>query len=321
MQTNLLIGVSAGLVSAMLFASASTGTLLGLLVLFFLSPLPVAIAGLGWGWPSAVASAVTAAIAIAVAVTPRGAAFHVLAIGGPTAILSYLLLLNRHDTTASGMPVTEWYPIGRVMAVAAFTAGCLAAVGLLTTASDIDTLRDMLRATAERMFTRPPGVTVPAGDPPQMTPDQLTRIATLLVGMFTAALSNMWFGIAMLNVWLAGLVIGKSDRLVRPWPNLAALRLPRQLPLALVAAIGASFLPGMAGLIASGFASAFVLAYMFVGLAIVHTLSRGFAFRPMILAAVYAALFVVYVIAAPALAILGLAEPVSPLRRPPDPAT
>ena len=60
----ILAGLGAGLVSALLFASATAGTLISVLVLFALSPMPVAIAGLGWGWGSAGVAAITGAAAV-----------------------------------------------------------------------------------------------------------------------------------------------------------------------------------------------------------------------------------------------------------------
>ena len=333
MKINLLIGLGAGLVSAMLFASASTGTVLGLFVLFFLSPMPVAIAGLGWGWRAAAAAAFAAPIAIAAVGTSRGAIFHVLAIGAPTAILSYLALLNREVATADGAVATQWYPTGRIVAVATLIAGILAAIGLLTTASDVDGLREQMRATAERVFVLSsslPEPPAPAGTPagkqtapkPAFTPEQLNGLANVLVGMFTATLANMWMCIAMLNMWLAAIVVRKSDRLSRPWTDLSELRLPPSMAIALAAAVGLTFLPGFAGLIGSGFAAAIIVAYLLVGLAIIHNVTRGHAARPLILAGIYALLFVFFVLTGPALAMVGLAEPFSPLRRnPPPPGT
>ena len=329
MQINLLIGLGAGLVSAMLFASASTGTVLGLFVLFFLSPMPVAIAGLGWGWRAAAAAAFAAPIAIATLGTPRGAIFHVLAIGAPTAILSYLALLNREVVTSDGVVATEWYPTGRIVAVAALIAGTLAAIGLLSTASDVDGLREQMRATAERVLvlsSNLPTPSAPAGTPstppPSFTPEQLTGLANLLVNMFTATLANMWMCIAMLNMWLAALVVRKSDRLNRPWTDLSELRLPPAMAIALAVAVGLTFLPGLAGLIGSGFAAAIIVAYLLAGLAIIHNVTRGHAARPMILSGIYVMLLLFFVLTGPALAMVGLAEPFSPLRRkPPPPGT
>src|SRR5690606_21516315 len=155
----------AGLVSALLFASASTGTLLGLLVLVFLTPLPVAITGLGWGWPSAATAAISAPIAIALLVAPRAALLHLVALGLPTVILSYLTLLNRTDTL-DGEKRTEWYPIGRIVAITSVIAGCLATLALLSTATDVEGLRSSLRATLEQGFLRQIEAAQPGGQTP-----------------------------------------------------------------------------------------------------------------------------------------------------------
>ena len=319
MQANLLIGLGAGLVSAMLFASASTGTVLGLFVLFFLSPMPVAIAGLGWGWKAASVAAIAGAGAIGVISAPKGAMFHLLALGAPTAILSYLALLNREVRSETGAVATEWYPLSRIVAIAAFIAGGLATLALLTTASDMDSLREQLRRTIELMSARPVGGSLPAGAPAGFTPEQVTGLTNIVIGLFTASLASMWLMIAMLNMWLAGRVIKKSDRLVRPWPDLSELHLPQSLPIALALALAGTFLPDFPGLIASGFASGILVAYVFVGLAILHNLTRGHAQRSLILSGTYALLLVFGMVAAPALALLALAEPFSPLRRKPPP--
>ncbi len=50
MRNQLLIAVLLGLVSAVVFASATTGPMLMRYVLFLLTSLPIFLAGLGWGW-------------------------------------------------------------------------------------------------------------------------------------------------------------------------------------------------------------------------------------------------------------------------------
>ncbi len=314
MNINLLIGLGAGIVSAMLFASASTGTVLGLFVLFFLSPLPVSVAGLGWGWRAAAIAAFAAALTVSVIGNVRGGVFHLLALGIPTAVLSYLALLSRDVAGPAGAPNTEWYPTGRIIAVAALISGALAALALLTTATDIDALRTELRGTFDRVFVR--NMPLPTGQTTPLTEDQLNGIANFLIFSFAPALATMWLSIAMLNLWLAGLVVAKSDRLVRPWPDLSEIKLPPTMPLAFALTIACSFLPGVAGLIAGGFASAILLAYMLVGLAIIHQLTRGLNLRPMLLTGIYVALFLFYLFAGPIIAMIGLSEPFSPLRRP-----
>ena len=103
MPFSLLIGLGAGLVSALLFASASTGTLLGLLVLVFLTPLPVAITGLAIVWIvalllvriSSVAGIVAAVSApVSVAILGRHELFAMV-------VLFALLVLWRHHANIS----------------------------------------------------------------------------------------------------------------------------------------------------------------------------------------------------------------------------
>jgi hypothetical protein len=313
MPIAVLIGLGAGLVSAVLFASASSGTALGVLVLFFLSPLPVAIAGLGWGWMAALIAAVVGCLLIGVIGAGRAALFHAVALGAPAAVMTYLAMLNRPLDEGDG--AVEWYPIGNLVAWTALWAGCLAAAALLSTATDVDTLRRALRATFEQFLTS--GGTLPG---PSLDQSQLGVFVELMVMSFAGAIATLWMGVAILNLWAAGRVTQISGQLQRPWPDLAAIELPRRLPIAFAVAVLATFLPGMAGLVASGFASAILFAYMLVGLAIVHRLTDGMAIRPLLLGTVYASLLFLSPFSNLLLALAGIAEPYSPLRRRPPPS-
>ena len=64
-----LIGLGAGVCSALLYASALSGSMLSL-VLFLLAPLPIMIAALGWSHWAALAAVLIAALASAVAIDP-----------------------------------------------------------------------------------------------------------------------------------------------------------------------------------------------------------------------------------------------------------
>lgn len=313
----LLIGLGAGLVSALLFASASTGTLLGLLVLVFITPLPVAITGLGWGWPAAATAAVSAPVVIALLVAPQAALLHLLALGLPTVILSYLALLNR-PVFEDGKERIEWYPVGRIVAITAVIAGCLATISLLTTATDMEGLRASLRETFERAFLHQIE-TIPSGGQ-TLGEQEIATLTELMVVSFAGAIATMWMAIAILNLWLAGLVTRTSGILVRPWPDLSALAMPRQMSIVFAVAIALTFLPGYLGLIASGFASAFIFAFALVGLAILHDVTRGMAIRGLVLFAVYASLVFLNPFSGLAVAMIGLAEPISPLKRKLPPA-
>lgn len=318
MPIALLIGLGAGLVSALLFASASTGTLLGLLVLVFLTPLPVAITALGWGWPAAAMATAAAPVVIALLVAPRAALLHLLALGLPTVILSYLTLLNRR-AVENGEERIEWYPVGRIVAITSVIAGCLATISLLSTATDIEGLRASLRETFERGFLQQIETAQPGAE--TLGEQEIATFTELMVVTFAGAIATMWMAIALLNLWLAGLVTRTSGILVRPWPELSTLTLPRQMPIAFAVSIALTFLPGYAGLIASGFASAFIFAFVLVGLAILHHVTRDMAVRGLVLFAVYVSLVFLNPFSGLAVAMIGLAEPISPLKRKLPPAS
>lgn len=325
MPLAILIGLVTGLVSALLFASASTGTALGLFVLFFLSPLPVAIAGLGWGWLTAAVACISAALLILAIGAPQQAAFHALTIGAPTAVMTYYILLNRDagGTGPDGQPDVEWYPLGRVVAMAAVWAGVLATLALLTTASDVDGIRAAVRATIERMV-KSGSVPVPGAQTGTIGDAEIDAMAMLMTLSMPGILATMWMVIAVLNLWLAGHATHFSGRLARPWPDLSELVLPRWFPLVFAAAIAGTFMSGYGGLVATAFASAFFFCYLLVGLAIIHYVTRGMGARPMILTALYMALVLLNPLSGFVVSLIGVAEPMSPLsrwrNRPPPPS-
>lgn len=317
--SSLLLGFSAGAVSALLFASAATGTLIGVLVLFLLSPLPVAITGLGWGWPAAGVAALSAAAWLWVLGTLSAALMHLMAIGLPTMFLSFLLLLRR-DTVSplGGQGVTQWYPIGRVLGYAALWAGVLAFFSLQTLGGDYDAVRSSLRQTAER-FIEIAGQRAQA----EAGESEIQAWAEVMTLSFAASMGMTWMLLSALNLWLAGRVTRASGRLARPWPDLGLIRIAALTvqALALTVAIGVGL--SIAGqkylaLVASGFSAALLFACMLVGLAIIHYHSRGWALRPMALGATYAGLLFVPPWSYFATAMLAIVEPVLPLQRPPE---
>jgi hypothetical protein len=110
-----------------------------------------------------------------------------------------------------------------------------------------------------------------------------------------------------LNLWIAGRVVKLSGRLKRPWPDIPAMSFPRYAPTLLVAAAIASFMPDIAGLIASLFVATLLAAFTMLGFAVLHALTRGLRGRTAMLSGAYA---FVAVLGWPALVavLVGLAE-------------
>ncbi len=314
----LLIGLACGLASAVLFMSATFGGPAGRVFLYFLAPLPSFLAGLGWGPAAALVAALAASGAIGFVLGGIWPAFVFLVSQGlPIAILCHLALLNRSftepspdDDAANGAPV-EWYPAGRLLAAAAVIAGSLSVLSLFMLGNDLDEVRGILREMIERVFAQDLAT---LRDKP-LTPEEINSLAQLGLYLLPAATATSWLAGFSLNLWLAGRITKASGRLVRPWPDLAAMTFPPGVFWGLVIALAFTFLPGYPGLISSGFAGALLFAYMLMGLAIIHYVTRGKPHRPFILWSVYFLLLLFNSWMAAIIALLAIAEPISPLKR------
>lgn len=313
MPSFLPIGLGAGAVAAVLFASASTGPLPARVLLFFLAPLPTFLAGLGWGWMSALAATFVSATAVGVLTGAKAALVYALSQGLPVVLLCYLAYLNRPITVAAdGAPQVEWYPIGRLVALTAAIAGALAMLTLLMMGGDLDALRKGLRAFLENVVLKE---LPPIGGGKAMDEENLSRLTEIALYMLPAASAMSWLAGLLGNFWLAGRITLASGRLLRPWPDLAAMQFPRAAPIVLAGATALTFLGGMPALAGAGFAGALLMAYVLMGLAVLHYVTRGSPWRPFMLAVLYAALILINSWVALLVAIIGLAEPFSPLKR------
>jgi hypothetical protein len=313
----LLVGLAAGIASALLFASASAGGLAGRMLLFFLAPLPTYLAGLGWGAVAAGIAAVISALGAATFLGAKTGAVYLLGHGLPAVVLCYLALLNRPVATSGdpSEPDVEWYPPGRILSAATLMAGALALLTVLLIATDLDTLRQMMREFLDKVILKQ----MPSLGSGQLGEAELAMLTELMVYALPAGSASLWLSGFLLNIWLAGRITQFSGRLPRPWPDLAAARFPPRFGLGLALAVTASvLLSGYPGLVAWSFVGAYFLAYTLMGLAIVHYATRGLVARPLILWAVYAALLMLNTWAAMPIALLAVLEPVLPWRRPPE---
>ena len=307
MLTPLLIGAGSGLVSAALFASAATATALAG-VLFYLAPLPLCLAGLGWGGMAALFSALAGTVVIAASLGPATATIFALSIAAPTALLSHLALLSRPAPSPQAMNAIEWYPAGRIVGWAALIAGALAGILVLILGYDQDSYREMIRQMLEHSSLKELD-----RDGTLFTEETITTLSAMIARALPAAFAIVWLTITLFNLWMAGLIVEASGRALRPWPDLHALELPNGLVLIFAAALLASFIPGLPGLVATGLAGALLFAYVLQGLAVIHVYSRGVPLRALLLTAVYLGILLLGWVAV-AVAIIGLGEPLFRLR-------
>lgn len=313
MSKNLLAGIGAGLISFVALLSATTGSPPIQFVLFVAASLPIFLTGLGLGWTTAALAAATAGVALTLIAGPLVGLISAGAQLGPAVLLTYLATLNRPFTDANGKPSIEWYPVGRLVLWTAFI-GTLLSILLLTllasTGGDMqETLQKVLRQAIEQTVAQQANGT-------KLSETDLDTMTKVTVALLPAASAILMTAILLLNLFTAARVTQTSGYLARPWPDIAAMTYPPGTPLVLAAALAlSSVLTGFPGMIASAAAGGIFMAYIILGLAIIHHTSRGNPWRGLLLWTMYLALFVFNTGFALLIALIGLVEPFSPLKR------
>jgi hypothetical protein len=318
MRATYLAGAGLGLVAAVVFASATTGSFFARFALLFITPLPIALAGLGWGWRSASLAGAVGSTLILLFASPAVALAFALTQAAPMVVLTYLALLSRplaksNQAAAGNENAVEWYPAGRLVTWAAIMAGLMAITMIALLGGNLEELRkslgEIIKTTVEQGFTQT------EGQPPVVLSEaEVTSLSEVALSILPAASALSWMTSLLFNLWLAGRVTLASGQLGRPWPDLAAITYPQGTPLALGIMLLATMLSGYPGLAASAFAGGLLTAYLLLGLAVVHYATRGQPWRPFALWGLYGALLVVNVWIAIPVAMLGIAETVLHIR-------
>ena len=306
----ILIAVAAGCASALMFASIISGALISLL-LFYLAPLPLMVAALGWGPITATIGGILAASGLgAIFGLPYCIAFAVT-VALPAWWLGHLALLGRpHADPAAGngadptAPQLEWYPVGRILLWIAGFAILTTIAALLTLGTDAEAVTGSLRRGLLRILGPRDGAA--AGD--------VERWVDALVIIAPAAATIVAMMTLTLNLWLAAKITATSGRLHRPWPDLKSADLPPMTLAALCVAVAFCFTGGLLAILAQIVTSALMMAYAFIGFAVLHTLTLALKSRALWLGGTYA---IVVVFGWPVLAIvvLGLADAVFGIRQ------
>ena len=310
MMQLILIGIGAGVATALLFASVASGALLSIL-LFYLAPLPILIAALGWSHWAALIAAFSAAAGLAAFLSPFFFITFLVGIGLPAWWLGYLALLARPGSAPGQM---EWYPIGRVVVWAAILGAAVVIAAIPNFGFDEESFRSGLRNVFERMLR---AQTRSTADGPLSVPGvDASKLINFLVAVIPLAGAVLATITSLLNLWLAGRIVNVSGLLKRPWPSLPDMQFPPFAPALLAVAIAGTFLPGIVGTIAGILSASLSMAYGILGFAVLHSITRAARARPLLLGTSYAAVFV---FGWPVLlvAMLGLADTIFSFRRVP----
>jgi len=287
MMQLILIGIGAGVATALLFASVASGALLSV-VLFYIAPLPILIAALGWSHWAALIAAVTAAAGLATFLSPLFFVTFLVGIGLPAWWLGYLALLAR--PTPNAPEQMEWYPVGRIVVWAALLGAGVVIAAIPNFGLDEESFRSGLRNVFERMLraqTKNPA-DAPLGIPGVDT----AKLVDFLVAVIPLAGAILATITSLLNLWLAARIVKVSGLLKRPWPSLPDMEFPPFAPALMAVAIAGTFLSGILGTVASILAASLSMAYGFLGFAVLHAITRAAKARGILLGTAYAAVIV-----------------------------
>jgi len=297
---SIFLGLAAGFISAIVFASATAGPMLSRLILFLLTPFSLYLAGLGLGFgPLLIGSAAATAIILLLS-NPLTALVYAASEALPAIVLTRLTLTAREEDGK-----LHWYPLGRIIISAALISGALSFVYLAIQGADIEALTKAIRPEIEnfaKSLASVPGGSEALGDA------QIGELTSIVVASLPGAVSLSLMITALASLWLAGRVTLASGRLLRPWPDFSKIELPLGSAVLLVAATVLSFTSDRMWLLSDGLASALRLAFALLGLAVVHHVTRGSPWRGFVLTITYAGLLILSKHAMLILSLIGLAE-------------
>ena len=297
----ILIGIGAGLASALLFASIASGLVISL-ALVNLAPLPIMIAGLGWSHWASIIAAFVASTGLSLTFKGGSEIFptFLLGIGLPSWWLCYLAMLARPAKTPAGNSL-EWYPVGRLVIWTAILSGLVIAGILLSKGTSEDAIRSALRKGFEKIFRLSEA---------QIEVSGLNDFNRRIDALVTIAPAAGAVSITLLNLmtfWLAGRIVNISGRLRRPWPDLSAMTFPAVTRNLLAVTMVCVLLAGLIGMISSVFAASLATAYAVLGLAVLHAITRSMNGRGLVLTGVYVTIVFIWPVLL-LFAVLGLAD-------------
>jgi len=309
MNNPAVIGAIAGLVSALLFVSKASATMLALLF-FPIVPLPLMIAGFGWGIQAGLIGLLSGAI-VSATLGLAGIVQYTLVFAGPAVLLIYLALLSRPDPQpAAGEPARIWYPPGHLIAWTALLAGAIGAgLAIVLAFGAGGDYEAGVRQTVEQGFL--PALREATEE--SLSKEQIDQFIATATVVLPAGTATLWLIVMLVNMWLGGKIALFSGRLIRPWPTFSEMQYPRFLSVAFLLALVGTMLAGLTSAVASAFTGAFIMAYLLLGLVVIHVITRGSRFQPVLLVLLYVGIVVVGWIGL-IVALLGIAEPLIRLR-------
>lgn len=304
MTKSLIIATLAGAVSGFLFVALIFGSAFGMLFINF-THLPLFLVGLSLGTVAAAVAAITSTVVVGATIGLGSVIPFAVAYAIPATLIVRQALLHRTASAGGGV---EWYPAGRVLGMLVCYGLATFAIVFVIMAGGEEGLVDVMRAALEETSA----LLFSALDAEQ----QLALVdhwSTALPG----ALITSWLIMLAVNAALAQGALTRLGRNRRPSLDLGRIELPIGFAFALVAS-GAlwTFADGGAAFVGQTLTIAIATPYLFLGLAVVHQVSRPWPGRRFALLLFY--LLLLLLLGLPGLVLvagLGLTDQLFGLRR------
>ena len=296
MPKYVLIAIAGGLLTALLHLSTETGNP-GTLIFAYFTLLPLFMVGLAKGLAAVAISGTIALVVTGVAVKFTVAVMFALAYAVPAVAMVRMALVKRQTPEGT----TEWYPAGRMMS---WLTGYSAAALIAFTVIAGDTLAELVatyRADLEAMLQEP---LVGEGD---ISP---AAVAAQIAPYFPALFIISWLVMVAINGSLAQRFLRRLGWNLRPSPSMSEFELPKWMAIALAISVLAWLAGGQGapGFIGWNLTLVFSVPYFFMGLTVIHTLSRSWPARTAALVILYLFLLVFRWPVALVVVALGLVE-------------
>ena len=300
MPQTLGLAVLAGVVSSALFLCLLTGVP-GMVLFAYFVQLPLMLAGLAMGLTASMVAVVSALLINGVIAGAVATMIYGVIQALPALIVVRQALLARQD----GGNV-EWYPPGLLLAQLTCVAGLGIGLAFLLLLDHPGGLQGAIEAFLASALVEMGAIEAEAVSSAELGPWMF---------LFPGLMATSWLVMVVLNAVLAQALAVRLGWNRRPSPDLTRLELPGWL----WPALGAAGLVALLGEHGWGFLGrslliVFVVPYVFLGLAVIHTLVRRWSHPSWLLAALYAALVL---LGWPILAVLllGFVEDWAHLRR------
>ena len=303
MTKPLIIATLAGIASGLLFVAPTFVSALGMLFINF-THLPLFLAGLSLGTMAVAVAGLTSAVVVGATIGPGSALSFAVVYAIPATLIVRQALLRRPAANGG----VEWYPVGRVLGM--LVGYCLAGFAIIFVAMSggeeglVDVMRAALEETLALFLTA-------------LDAEQRLALANQWSTALPGALITSWLITLAINAAIAQGVLKRVGSNRRPSLDLGRIELPIGFAFALVASGALWYIAdGGAGFVGQTLTIAIATPYLFLGLAVVHQVSRPWPGRLFALFLFY--LLLAFLLGIPGLVLvagLGLADQLIGLRQ------